>query len=177
MIEFWKDIEGYNGYQVSNFGRIRTYNKVTYTEWHGIRHWKDRILKQRIDKRNKMLSVMLFKNGKGKSYLVHRLVAETFLGNPKNKKMTVNHKDGNRYNNNVENLEWMTLKDNINHGFNNNLYSSNKFIKIVNKENNMEKIFRSMAMASNYIQKGKGYISYNIKKGIYENDKYSWSTL
>lgn len=42
--EIWKDIPRYEGYQVSNYGRIRSYNKITYTEKHGYRHWKNKIL-------------------------------------------------------------------------------------------------------------------------------------
>ena len=49
--EIWKDIPNYNGYQVSNLGNVRTYNKITFTERHGERHWKNRILKQKITKK------------------------------------------------------------------------------------------------------------------------------
>ena len=45
MEEIWRDIKGYQGYQVSNLGRVRTHNKVTFTKRHGERFWKDRILK------------------------------------------------------------------------------------------------------------------------------------
>ena len=46
-MEIWKNIPNYEGYQVSDLGRIRTHNKTTFTEKHGVRHWKDRILKQK----------------------------------------------------------------------------------------------------------------------------------
>ena len=49
-MEIWKDIKDYPGYQVSNLGRVRTYNKITHTEKHGIRHWENRILKQKCTK-------------------------------------------------------------------------------------------------------------------------------
>ena len=177
MKEVWKDITGYKGYQVSNLGRIRTYNKTTYTKMHGIRHWKDRILKERLDIKNKMLSVCLYKNGKGKSYLIHRIVAQEFLGLPKDKSMTVNHKDGNRFNNNVENLEWLSLKDNIKHAFENGLYHTQKSIIITNKINNETKIFKSMSEASYFIGKNHGYISYKIKNEIFENKNYKWGFI
>ena len=60
--------------------------------------------------------VDLFKNNKRKTYLVHRLVADAFLENPQ-KKRTVNHKDGNRQNNHIENLEWATYSENIKHSY------------------------------------------------------------
>jgi len=60
----------------------------------------------------------------GKLQYVHRLVAETYLPNPSNKR-TVNHKDGNRSNNNVENLEWMTIAENLNHARVNKLWGKN----------------------------------------------------
>ena len=177
MEEIWKDIPNYKGYQVSNFGRIRTYNKTTYTNKHGVRHWKDRVLKERIDKKNNCLSVQLYKNGKGKSYLIHRIVGEVFLGDPKNNKMTINHKDGNRLNNNVNNLEWLSLADNIRHGFDNDLYTCKKKIKLTNKKDNTIKIFRSMVQASKEMGKNKGYISGKIIKKQYENNFYRWEVI
>lgn len=177
MEEIWKDITNYKGYQVSNLGRIRTFDKTTYTKKHGIRHWKNRILKERLDKNNRTLSVYLYKNGKGKSYLIHRLVAQEFLGFPKDKSMTVNHKDGNRLNNKLDNLEWLSLANNIKHGFENNLYSCQTNIKLTNKNNNYNKIFRSMAEASRAMNKNHGYISNKIKKQIYENKDFKWEKI
>ena len=177
MNEVWKDITNYNGYQVSNLGRVRTYNKTTYTKKHGVRHWKNRILKERIDKKNRMLSVNLYKNGKGKSFLIHRLVAQEFLGFPENKSMTVNHKDGDRLNNKLENLEWLSLKDNIKHGFENGLYCNQIAIKVENKKNGQIYIYRSMSEASKNIQQNHGYISRKIKNGIYENKKFKWKPI
>ena len=103
MQEIWKDIKGYEGkYQVSNSGNVRAtnYNNTK----------KVKILKQYI--RNKYLSVRLCKNGKGKHLKVNRLVAESFIKKPE---LEVNHIDGNKYNNKVENLEWCTKKENIQH--------------------------------------------------------------
>ena len=160
--EIWKDIPSYEGiYQASNLGRIRTApNKTTYTELHGQRHWKVRILKGRGNNKNTGARVSLWKNGKCKDLLVARLVAMTFLGIPKETD-TVNHKNGNRLDNNIDNLEWLSLADNIRHAFNTGLMPYKK-IKLYNKD--CELVFRSMALASKYLGRNQGYISLCIKR-------------
>lgn len=65
---------------------------------------------------NGYYSVTLYKNGQRKTYLVHRLMAETFLSNPCSKR-TVNHKDGNKINNKISNLEWATYSENHKHSY------------------------------------------------------------
>lgn len=106
-MEHWKDIKGFEGlYQVSDFGRVKSLNYNHTNE--------SRILKTR-KQRNGYLLVNLNKKGKQYFFLVHRLVAETFLENPENLPQ-VNHKDENKTNNRVENLEWKSPKDNCNHG-------------------------------------------------------------
>lgn len=98
-MEQWQDIPGYEGlYQVSTLGRIK-----------GNRGIKS----LRIDKRG-YLTVWLCKDSIQKNYKAHRLVALAFIPNPENK-ATVNHIDGNKQNNCVENLEWATHSENINH--------------------------------------------------------------
>ena len=105
MDEIWKDKKDYEGhYQVSNWGRVKS-----------IKFGKERILKQSKDKKTGYLHVVLCKENILKSYLVHRLVAEVFIDNPNNYK-EVNHKDENKTNNVVSNLEWCDRKYNINYG-------------------------------------------------------------
>ena len=102
--EIWKDIKDYEGlYQVSNFGRVKS-----------IRFGKERILKSGTNNWG-YLFVKLCKNGKIKPFLVHRLVAEAFLPNTDNLPC-VNHKDENKQNNNVNNLEWCDVKYNNTYG-------------------------------------------------------------
>ena len=64
MEEIWKDIEGFKGYQVSNKGRIRTFNKVTYTHKHGERHWKNKILRYKGNTYKTGYRVDLWREGK-----------------------------------------------------------------------------------------------------------------
>ena len=178
MKEIWKDIPNYQGYQVSNKGRVRTKNKTTFTKKHGTRKWKDRILHFKGESYKTGYRVDLWKNNKPHTMLVARLVAFTFnnvdIGNHK---LTVDHVDGNRLNNNLNNLELVSLKENIQRAFKNNLYGSQKNIKIINKETNEEKEFTSMTKASKYLKRNHGYISHKISKGIYENQNYRWELI
>lgn len=162
MEEIWKPIKGFAGYQVSNFGRVRTYNKVTYTAHHGVRHWRNRILAQKLRKDN-CLQVDLWRDGKPITHYVHRLVAETFLGKASSD-MTVNHKDGNRQNNHVDNLEWLSRADNIRHGFDNDFYSTQKHCELTNM-NGKTYYFQSLSQASKFLNRNVGYISGILKKG------------
>ena len=102
--EYWKTVVGYEGhYQVSNFGRVKS-----------IKFGKEIILKPRKD-RYGYLQLNLWKNNKLKRCRIHRLVAEAFIPNPNNY-TCVNHKDENKLNNSVSNLEWCTYKYNSNYG-------------------------------------------------------------
>lgn len=110
--EVWKDIKNYEGlYQVSNFGRVKSLRKIR-----GIQIQKEKILTSQLVKGG-YYRVNLCKNGKCKCYLVHRLVAEAFI--PEH--FTVNHKDGDKSNNTVDNLEWVTQKENNIHAYNTGL--------------------------------------------------------
>lgn len=103
--EIWKDIKGYEGlYQVSNLGNVRSLN---YN-----RENKIKLLTPCIKRGYK--SICLRKNSK-KFFLLHRLVAQAFIPNPNNLPQ-VNHKDENKQNNCVDNLEWCTSEYNINFG-------------------------------------------------------------
>lgn len=174
--EMWKDIPNYEGiYQASTFGRIRTCEgKTTYTKRHGIRHWKQRILKPKGETYKTGYRVTLWKNGKSKDWLVHRLIATTFFGESG---LTVNHIDGNRFNNHIDNLEWCTLGDNIRKGFEMDLYPTNKKVVITNKKTNEKTFFRSLQLASIFIKRNHGYLSYQIKKNIFENDNFKWELV
>lgn len=105
-MEQWKNIEWYEGlYKVSSYGRVKSLSD---------RWGKERILKPKKDK-NGYLVVGFHKDGACKTYKIHRLVAQTFIENPNNLPQ-VNHKDENKENNCVENLEWCNVKYNTNYG-------------------------------------------------------------
>ena len=107
MTEIFLPIKGYEGlYEVSNFGRVRTIKR---------QGTDTRILKGSIDHTG-YHRISLAKDGVHKSHGVHRLVCSTFIDNPENKQ-TVNHKDGNKLNNHVDNLEWMTYSENHTHAY------------------------------------------------------------
>ena len=123
----WKDIIGYeNEYQINQFGEIRTLKDSPKLK-------KYDVLKPQISKRNGYAYQMLYKNGKGKLLRVHRLVAMAFLPNPNNLPQ-VNHKDGNKQNNSVDNLEWCEQSDNMKHAYKNGLQtpSENQRKAIIN---------------------------------------------
>jgi hypothetical protein len=103
MEEIWKDIEGYERlYQISDRGRVRSLRK--------------NIILRPGKFPNGYLFASLKVKGKQCSKMIHRLVAEAFLSNPGRKK-EVNHKDGDKQNNVIENLEWVTRQENIKHAF------------------------------------------------------------
>lgn len=115
MEEFWKDIKGYEGfYQVSNLGRVKSLAKYQKGNGGSIFWRKETILKPANSGRG-YLMVVLIKNKKRKSYILHRLVADAFIPNPYNLPQ-VNHKDENKTNNVVSNLEWCDNKYNSNYG-------------------------------------------------------------
>ena len=102
--EEWKWIKGYEGiYAVSTIGRIRSFTSIS----------KGRI-KSVCDDGNGYLQTTLWKDGKGVCCKVHRLVGETFIPNPKGLE-TINHKDFDKTNNSIENLEWLSQSDNTKH--------------------------------------------------------------
>ena len=108
MTEIWKDIKGYEGlYQVSSLGRV----KRTY------KNKKERILKIYLRK-DGYFQIQLSNQSKFKQFLIHRLIAHAFIPNPDNKPF-INHINGVRNDNRIENLEWCTNKENIHHAIKN----------------------------------------------------------
>ena len=106
--------------------------------------------------------VDVWKDGKPKTFLVCRLVATTFLEDLIDTNMTVNHKDGNRFNNRIDNLEWLSRPDNIRYGFRNGQYSCCKKCKLVSEKE--EYSFRSIAEANRFLNRNYNYIGMALKR-------------
>lgn len=120
MEEIWKDIIGYEGiYQVSSNGKVRSVDREVFEPCGKIRQHKSRLLKPTVEKVGYEL-VTLSKSGEIKTFRVHRLVAQAFLENLENKK-EVNHKNANKSDNRIENLEWCTSLENNAHAVKNKL--------------------------------------------------------
>lgn len=130
--KIWKDVEGYEEFfVVSNYGEVLS--KRT-----------NRILQLVKIKRGYLIfcTRLYGRSSKAQSFRVHRLVAKTFLPNPENKP-EVNHKDGDKTNNRVDNLEWVTSKENSLHAVSNGLHvSHNKGVCVLDKTRREEVISR-----------------------------------
>lgn len=123
-----------NDYEITKDGEI-----------YSLKHNKRKPIKGYIDKYG-YRRILLYVNGKRKKYFVHRLVAEKYIDNPNNLPQ-VNHKDGNKLNNCVANLEWVTPKQNIQHAIKNGFRKSNNTTKLNVKDvKNIKKLFSKYSM-------------------------------
>lgn len=172
-MEIWKNIEGFeNLYQVSTYGRIKSLGNGNSTNTNTK---QKRILKTNLSK-NGYEKIKLFKDGKRYYFNVHRLVALTFLANDFNKS-EVNHKDGNKINNNISNLEWVTASENQLHAFKYGLQKSktgkdnkqSKAVKQLDLNGNVIRIFDSLKQ----IKRELGYNSFGIIKCCKKEQKYN----
>lgn len=152
MEEVWKDIEGYEGYyQISSLGKVKSL--------------KNNKVRKLIEDRDGYLWVALYKNKKQRIFFVHRLVAKCFIENNINKPQ-VNHKDENKQNNKVDNLEWVTAKENINYGTRTHKASQkhNKPIRVIYRDGTYE-IWESATIFANEFGLNRDSISDNIRSG------------
>ena len=141
--EVFKDIPNYGGrYQVSNYGRV----------WSVI---KSQFIKQHINNDGYCQVRLYFGDGRKKQEMVHRLVALTFIENPNNLPQ-VNHKDENKQNCNVDNLEWCDAKYNLNYGTHNSRAAQSNSIKVYCVE--LDRVFNSITEAQEILHINKSNI-------------------
>lgn len=120
MKEEWKQIKEAPDYFISNYGRIMS-KKINYY---------NRIMKSKKSRKTGYLQIGLMVDGKRKFFLVHRLVLSNFKPIDNMGTMEVNHKDENKQNNYIENLEWVTSKENCNYGTRNQRLSEQHSVKV-----------------------------------------------
>jgi|TARA_R110000868_G_scaffold395034_1_gene666552 hypothetical protein len=175
-MENWKEIKSYEGkYQASNNGKIRSLN---------YRNQKGIIKEMTPSISNKgYLMFPLPLNKKQKSFCVHRIIAETFLELPldyENVRYTVNHKDGNKLNNNISNLEWMTYSENNKHsyqilgkvsGMKGNKFEKSKLSKKVTAYSDDMTFVKTYNSTTEAFSKD-GYTSSGISQAVKNKNKY-----
>lgn len=174
MQEQWKPVPGYEGYyEASTEGNIRSVERVIILK-DRLGNPRPAVYKSKILKpyartykgRNiqPRLQIALSKDCKPKSRDIHRIVASTFIDNPLNLD-TVNHKDGNPFNNRVENLEWLSKADNNRHAFINNLIHTQKLIAQIDaKTGKVLKVFPGESEACRRMGVKQGKIRVAIQK-------------
>ena len=169
-MEIWRDIQNFKGiYIISNIGNVKSLktNKIL----------SPAIVAYRKNKNNGYYVVNL----KGKLYYIHRLVAEAFISNPNNLPQ-VNHIDGNKQNNKMNNLEWCTGSENIKHAYKHNLMKSHapivkryKEVQQIDKNTKkLIKVWNSVIEASEMLNIGKTCISGCCRKKQKTAGGYIW---
>lgn len=189
MKEIWKDIEGYIGlYQISNYGRIKSLSRVRKGNKGAPVIVPEKILKQSKTK-DGYLHASLNKNGNNKKNKVHRLVSKAFIPNPENKPC-IDHINGDKTDNRVENLRWCTHKENMNNplvldifksrigvknGFSKSVIQFTKDNELIRKWDSMADVKRELGIDSSDIScccSGKRKTAGGSKWKYYDTDTY-----
>ena len=169
--EYWGELPGFSRYLISSYGRIMVKEHITCEDKRNRkRHFDSRLLKLTLTKDRDgsggYYHVRLKDdNGDVKTYLVHRIVAKTFIPNPENKE-TVNHKNGIKNDNRVENLEWSTYRENNIHAYCNDLKSDNiRVIALDDASNTIIDFYYSISEATRNTNIKREIISEKAKSG------------
>lgn len=144
-------VKDFNDYAITSSGRVFSYKQG---------YWRE--LKPQKDT-DGYLQVVLFRDNKRNPKFVHRLVADAFIFKPHGS-TEVNHKDGNKLNNDASNLEWCTRRDNIIHAHKNGLINTQTPLKATNKTTGEVLYFRGQHEAANYLGVNQGNISHALKR-------------
>ena len=163
MTEIWKNVKGYEGiYQVSNLGRVKSLDRFGSDD----RKLKGKLIKCGVNVAGYKF-VILRKDNESKNIMIHRLVAWAFLSN-ENDLSDVNHKDGNKQNNCMGNLEWCTRSYNLKHalkiGLVNNQCKIRRKVHIVG--NDIDKVFSTIQESCKFFGYSKSWLgNYSRKHG------------
>lgn len=176
-MENWKEIEGYSDYQISSLGNIKSLSRYVNHFKGGKRLKKEKLIKLQIDKLG-YVRANLFSNNIVKYFLVHRLVANAFINNSENKPC-VNHINGIKTDNRIENLEWCTYSENQKHsyklGLNNNgngdtsrskKLNSKLVLEIRNSNLKQSKLAEIYKISQSQISMIKSYKSWSLLTNI-----------
>lgn len=173
-MEIWKDIKGYEGsYQVSNLGNVKSLDREMMVNG-GIKQYYSQVRKPSVMK-DGYLAMTLWRDSKGKSLRVSRLVAAAFLENPDGYDQ-VNHKDGIKENNNVDNLEWCSSSQNAQHALRVGLRKSGEnhsCSKLTNFQVRQVPNLLAQGFSQKYISNLYG-VSYSTIKNICQGRKWQF---
>ena len=139
-------------------------------------HTSNKFLKGSVNKNGYVVYTLRLPNRQVKKKLAHRLVMETFSPNLKSKELEVNHKNGIKTDNRLENLEWVTRQENLQHAFENDLCGLSKKIYAFNEDKELVAFWRSLA----YLYRDTGFQTGNISRNCLEKERikingYYWS--
>jgi hypothetical protein len=159
----WREIPGYEGlYEVSNNGLVRSLRR-------------GKIMSTNNESSTRYAKVSLYKEGKEKQVTVHRLVLLAFKGEPPEGKTSINHINGNKRNNDVNNLEWSNAKENGLHAYATGLNGGRGTkVTLTHEETQATFSFSSMKKASIFMGKHGGYLADVKRRGTAPNEK-EWS--